>query len=64
MKGGTVLTEKYSQMHNKPLLKINIMDDIDIIRVNFNYWIEKNSISTLNIAGQRESDGCIYQING
>ena len=58
---GTALTEEFCSFEKKPLLKINTLDDFKVIRVNFNTWLEKNSISTLNIAGPRESEAHICQ---
>ena len=58
---GTRQTEKYCLLEKKPVLTINILDECKKIRVTFNKWLEKNTISILNIAGPRESEASIYK---
>ena len=58
---GSALTEEFCSVENKPLLKVNILDEYEGIQLNFNSWLEKNSISILNIAGPRESEAHIYE---
>ena len=58
---GTALTEEFCFVDKKPILKINTLDEFDVIRLNFNIWLEKHSISILNIAGPRESEAHIYE---
>ena len=59
--GGTALTDEFCKIKKKPLLIINILDELKKIRVNFNTWLETNIITILNIAGPRESEGQIYK---
>ena len=59
--GGTALTDEFCKIKKKPLLIINILDEFKEIRVNFSRWLETNTISILNIAGPRESEGQIYK---
>lgn len=51
--GGTLLTEILCQKHKKPLLitQLNITDNSLIIN-----WLIDNQITSLNVAGPRESD--------
>ena len=58
---GTRQTEKICFLEKKPMLTINILDECKEIRVNFNKWLEKNTISILNIVGPRESEAHIYK---
>ena len=60
---GTALTKEFCIQRNKPLLIINILDDLNLSRLNFNRWIKENFIKTLNVAGPRESKGEIYNIS-
>jgi predicted Rossmann-fold nucleotide-binding protein len=50
---GTQLTIELCKRHNKPCLVIDLNDEKD--PVDLKLWIEKNDISVLNIAGNRES---------
>ena len=59
--GGTALTDEFCKIKKKPLLIINILDVFKKIRVNFTRWLATNTISILNIAGPRESEGQIYK---
>ena len=58
---GTALTEEFCSFEKKPLLIINILDEFKVIRLNFNTWVKKNTISILNIAGPRESEAHLYK---
>ena len=58
---GTALTEQYCNIENKPSLKVNILDECEEIRLNFNTWLKINTISILNIAGPRESEVHMYK---
>jgi len=59
--GGSTLTEKFCRIEKKPLFKMNILDDIKTMRLNYKHWLAENTISILNIAGSRESEGCVYK---
>ena len=59
--GGTAFTEAFCKINKKPLLIINILDEFKKIRVNFNNWLDKNTISILNISGPRESEAHMYK---
>ena len=59
--GGTALAEKLCYLEKKAILIINILDEFDEIRVNFNRWLVDNTISILNIAGSRENEARIYK---
>ena len=59
--GGTALTEEFCYLEKKAVLIINILDEITVIRVNLDTWLETNTISILNIAGPRESEVHIYK---
>ena len=50
---GTKLTAEYARTHKKPLLVIDMNQDLDTNQ--FSEWLRNNSIKTLNIAGPRES---------
>ena len=58
---GTALTDEFCKIKKKPLLIINILDEFKKIRVNFNTWLETNTITILNIAGPRESEVHMYK---
>ena len=58
---GTVLTDEFCKIKKKPLLIINILELFKKIQVNFTRWLAINTISILNIAGPRESEGKIYK---
>lgn len=54
--GGSLLTKKISKKHQKKYLHINL----DVLNINgsiekIKVWIKRNMISTLNVAGSRES---------
>ena len=59
--GGTALTEEFCYLEKKEVLTINILNEFTVIRVNLDTWLETNTISILNIAGPRESEGQIYK---
>lgn len=50
---GTQLTIDLCKRYNKPCLVIDLNDENDPADIKF--WIDKNKISTINIAGNRES---------
>ena len=60
---GTALTKGFCIQREKPILIINILDDLNLSRLNFNRWMKENLIKTLNVAGPRESEGKIYNIS-
>ncbi|MFQ5659673.1 MAG: putative molybdenum carrier protein [Gammaproteobacteria bacterium] len=53
MQGGTALTAAVANKYNKPCLVVDVDKEIDISAVSG--WIKQYSITTLNIAGPRES---------
>ncbi len=54
--GGTALTEKFAQRHQKPCLKIDLSAPQPPVRVEIiRGWLRKHRIEVLNIAGPRES---------
>jgi len=62
--GGSALTQTFAIKHHKPRLHLD-MDNSTITEAadSLNNWIEKNKISTLNIAGSRASkDNKINQV--
>ena len=59
--GGTALTEEFCFLEKKTVLTVNILDEFAVIRLNFSTWLEKNTISILNIAGPRESEAHMYK---
>ena len=61
IRGGTALKDEFCKIKKKPLLIINILDEFKEIRVNFSRWLETKTITILNIAGPRESEGQIYK---
>lgn len=54
LKGGTALTVKLAQKHQKPFLILDpsVSPDVPQIRT----WLEAHGISVLNVAGPRESE--------
>ena len=60
---GTALTKEFCIQREKPILIINILDDLNLSRLNFNRWMKENFIKTLNVAGPRESKSEIYNIS-
>ena len=60
---GTALTKEFCIQREKPILIINILDDLNLSRLNFNRWMKENFIKTLNVAGPRESEAEIYNIS-
>ena len=60
---GTALTKEFCIQREKPILIINIFDDLNLSRLNFNRWIKENFIKALNVAGPRESEAQIYNIS-
>ena len=59
---GTALTKEFCIQKCKPIIMINILDDLNLSRLNFNRWVKGNSIQSLNVAGPRESEGAIYNV--
>ena len=59
--GGTALTEEFCFLEKKKILIVNILDEFALIRLTFSTWLEKNTISILNIAGPRESEAHMYK---
>ena len=57
--GGTLLTANLSERHNRPLLRIDLNEyppeKVDRIRDGVFQWLQANRVSTLNVAGPRES---------
>ena len=51
--GGTALTCRLARAHAKPLLVWNVDGDLDAAAVR--QWLRDHAISTLNVAGPRES---------
>ena len=60
---GTASTEEFCIQKEKPILIINILDNLNLNRSNFNNWLKEKSIKILNVAGARESEGEIYNIS-
>ncbi len=60
---GTALTKKFCFQREKPILIINLLDDLNLSQLNFNQWMKENFIKTLNVAGPRESEAEIYNIS-
>ncbi len=60
---GTVLTKQFCIQREKPILIINLLDDLNLSRLNFNRWMKENFIKILNVAGPRESEAEIYNIS-
>ena len=58
--GGTLKTKDYCQMINKSFFEVNLLEDLEIIPLNFDTWIKENHIIIINIAGTRESAVPIY----
>ena len=59
--GGSALTEEFCFLEKKTVLTVNILDEFAVIRLNFSTWLEKNTISILNIAGPHESEIHMYK---
>ena len=61
--GGSALTEKYAEKHERPRLHIDLNEMTDLeAALKTATWISKNNIAVLNVAGPRESkDPKIYQ---
>lgn len=54
--GGSTLTLKYAQKHDKPCLHINLDETSESKAAKqINQWINQNHIETLNCAGSRAS---------
>ena len=60
---GAALTKEFCFQREKPILIINILDDLNLSRINFNRWFKDNIIQSLNVAGPRDSEGEIYNIS-
>ena len=60
---GTALTKEYCIQKDIPVMKINILGEKKLSRLNFIHWLRENSIDILNIAGPRESEGAIYNVS-
>ena len=52
-KGGTALTIALARRHGRPLLVLDLAEDPDPAEVRL--WAEAHGVSTLNVAGPRES---------
>jgi len=59
--GGTKAAMEYTIRRKKPLFKMNLLENVKPVKKNFNVWINTHLISTLNIAGPRESESQIYK---
>jgi hypothetical protein len=55
LSGGTKLTVKYCEKHNKPYILVNMKDDILENAKSIREWLKGNNIEILNVAGNRES---------
>ena len=55
LSGGTKLTVKYAEKHNKPYLLIKMTDDIKEKANAIKTFLEDNNIEVLNVAGNRGS---------
>ncbi|HCX72883.1 MAG TPA: hypothetical protein DHM37_04110 [Candidatus Cloacimonas sp.] len=55
LSGGTKLTVKYAEKHNKPYLLIKMSDDIKEKANAIKTFLEDNNIEVLNVAGNRGS---------
>ena len=65
LKGGTNLTAQLAEVHNKPLLVIDLMELDDLTKLDgdalglgvqhVHRWLADHQIETLNVAGPRES---------
>ena len=53
---GTLLTIKFAEEFNKPVLEVNLSDDQKQNVQSVNAWLQDHNIKTLNIAGSRESN--------
>ncbi len=52
---GTILTIKLCKKYKKPHLFIEMTEDIDSVKADFEKWFKGNNIKVLNVAGCRES---------
>jgi len=55
LSGGTKLTVKFAEKHNKPYLLIKIPNDIKENANSIQKFVDENSIEVLNVAGNRGS---------
>ncbi len=53
---GTLLTIKFTEEFNKPVLKVNLSHDQKQNLQLMNAWLQAHNFKTLNIAGPRESN--------
>ena len=53
---GTLLTIKFVEEFNKPVLEINLLDNQKHNLQIVNAWLQAHNFKTLNIAGPRESN--------
>ena len=53
---GTLLTIKFAEEFNKPVLEVNLSGDQKQNLQLVNTWLQLNNFKTLNIAGSRESN--------
>lgn len=53
---GTLLTIKFAEEFNKPILEVNLLDDQKQNLQLVYAWLQAHSFKTLNIAGPRESN--------
>lgn len=51
--GGTMLTIKFAQKHDKPYLVVDLLAGADVTSVK--NWLVSNVVQVLNVAGPRES---------
>ena len=58
--GGMLKTKDYCKMINKSFFEVNLLEDLEIIPLNFDTWIKENHIIIINIAGPRESAVPVY----
>ena len=59
---GTAITKIFCIKDNKPLMIINMLDNLNTSRCVFNSWLKINLIQVLNIAGPRETKKGNYEI--
>jgi len=62
VRGGSKAAKDYALTIHKPLIEINLVKVEIKMQVTAAHWIKENQISTLNIAGPRESESNIYAI--
>jgi hypothetical protein len=53
LSGGTLLTYRLANQHQKPCKVVDLTDSFDARDVL--YWLEEHQVETLNVAGPRES---------